>query len=81
MPSSFQCHGKIQKQCKQLKHAINLMEKYFIECIEQAEVKSDISLVIKGHGLKWKIKKTKKDLYVIDKQYLDLKPKRRKLTS
>lgn len=53
------------------------MEKYFIECIEQAEVKKNMSLVIQGNGLKHNSKETKKDLDLLQKQYLDLEEKRR----
>ena len=31
---------KLNVQCNQLKRDINLMEKDFLECMEQAEVKS-----------------------------------------
>ena len=60
-----------------MKRGINLMEKYFIECIEQAEVKKNMSLVIQGNGLKHNSKETKKDLDLLQKQYLDLEEKRR----
>ena len=55
------------------------MEKYYIECVEQAEVKHNMSLVFKGSGLKCKSKETKKDLDVQEKQYLDLEQKSKRL--
>ena len=38
------------------------MEFKFVECIKQAEFQNNMALVIKGNGLKRKIKETKQDL-------------------
>lgn len=65
--------------CNHLKLAINLMEKYFIQCIEQPEVKNGMSLVIVDNGLKHKGKETKENLDVLEKGNLDLERKRKKL--
>ena len=54
------------------------MEKYFIQCIEQAEVKNGMSLVIVDNGLKHKSKETKENLDVLEKGNLDLERKRKK---
>ena len=85
--SDFQCQAlssdveKFKAHCNHLKLAINLMEKYFIQCIEQAEVKNGMSLVIVDNWLKRKSKETKKNLDVPEKGNLDLEHKRRKLVS
>ena len=55
------------------------MEKYFIQCIEQSEVKNGMSLVIVDNGLKHKGKETKENLDVLEKGNLDLERKRKKL--
>ena len=70
---------KFKVQCNLLKGAIYLMEKDFIECIEQAEMKNGMSLIIEGNGLKRE--ETKKDLDVLEKQNLDLEQEREKLMS
>ena len=83
--SDLQCQAlssdveKFKVHCNHLKLAINLMEKYFIQCIEQAEVKNGMSLVIVDNGLKHKSKETKENLDVLEKGNLDLERKRKKL--
>ena len=42
------------------------MESEFIECIKQAELESNMALVIKGNGLKSKSEETKQDLSTLE---------------
>ena len=53
-------------KCDSLKKAINIMESEFVECIKQAELESNIALVIKGNGLKSKSEETKQDLSTLE---------------
>ena len=67
---------KIKTKCKQLQDAINMMEKEFVECMENAELKNDLSFVIKGNGLKRSSDKTKEDLLLLEKEVLVLEEKK-----
>ena len=59
------------------------MDDEFVKCIDRAEKKNDMSLVIKGNGLKRKSEAKQEALMVLEKQLDDLKVKQtdtRKLT-
>ena len=43
---------KLKAKCDQMQR--DIMEKEFIDCIEKTETRNDMSLVIKGNGLKRK---------------------------
>ena len=56
---------KLKAKCDQLQRAIDIMEKEFIDCMEKAEARNDMSLVIKGNGLKRKSEQAKGDLKLL----------------
>ena len=70
---------EIQKRCDSLKKAIAAMENEFVLCIEQAEKKNDMSMGIKGNGLKRKSEESKGDLKILEEQLSALEEKKRKL--
>ena len=43
---------KIKVKCDRFKKAISMMESEFVDCITRAEMKNDMSYVIKGNALK-----------------------------
>ena len=70
---------EIQKRCDSLKKAIAAMENEFVLCIQQAEKKNDMSMVIKGNWLKRKSEESKGDLKILEEQLSALEEKKRKL--
>ena len=70
---------KLTTQCEQIKKAVKLMDDEFVKCIDRAEKKNDMSLVIKGNGLKRKSEAKQEELMVLEKQLDDLKVKKQKL--
>ena len=56
-----------------------MMEKEYVECMELAEKKNDMSFVIKGNGLKRKCDDKKQDIDVLEKQIQELEAKKKKL--
>ena len=52
---------ELKAKCVQMQQAIDIMEKELVDCIEKAEARNDMSLVIKGNGLKRKSEQTKGD--------------------
>ena len=71
---------QVKEKCDTLKKAINIMESEFVECIKQAELENNKTLVIKGNALKRKREETKQDLSALEKQLLELNEKKRKLS-
>ena len=71
---------QVKEKCDTLKKAINIMESEFVECIKQAELENNKTLVIKGNALKRKSEETKQDLSALEKQLLELNEKKRKLS-
>ena len=69
---------KLTTQCEQIKKAVKLMDDEFVKCIDRAE-KKNMSLVIKGNGLKRKSEAKQEELMVLEKQLDDLKVKKQKL--
>ena len=55
------------------------MESEFVECIKQAELENNMTLVIKGNGLKRKSEETKQGL-TLEKQLSELNEKKRKFS-
>ena len=70
---------KIREWCESLQKAIDVMKKEFVECMYQAEAKNDMSLVIKGNGLKRKCEESRSELKVLGEQCSALDEKRKKL--
>ena len=64
-----------------MKKAIDVMDKEFVDCARFAEEKNDMSLLIKGNGLKRKSEKTKEEIASIEEDIVILQEKKRKLTS
>ena len=56
---------KLKAKCDQMQRGIDIMEKEFVGCIEKAEARNDMSLVIKGNGLKRKSEQTKGHLKLL----------------
>ena len=50
---------KLKAKCDQMQWGIDIMEKEFVGCIEKAEARNAMSLVIKGNWLKRKSEQTK----------------------
>ena len=67
---------KLKANCDQMQRAIDIMEKEFVECIEKAEARNDMSLVIKGNGLKRKSEQTKGDQKLLQDEYKKLDKKK-----
>ena len=55
---------QVKEKFDYLKKVINIMESEFVECIKQAELESNMALVIKGSGLKRKSEESKQDIKV-----------------
>ena len=70
----------IKEKCDSLKKAISIIESEFVECIKQAEVENNMTLVIKGNGLKRKSGETKQDLSNLKKKLSELNEKKRKFS-
>ena len=70
---------KLKAKCDQMQRAIDIMEKEFVDCTEKTEARNDMSLVIKGNGLKRKSEQTKGDLKLLQDEYGKLDEKRKKL--
>ena len=70
---------KLRVQRRQLEKTVEMMEEEFVECIQLAEEKNDLSFVYKGSGLKSKNSEIKDTMKVIDKELLDLEETKRKL--
>ena len=56
---------KLKAKCDQMQRAIDIIDKEFVDCIEKAEAINDMSLVIKGNGLKRKSEQTKGNLKLL----------------
>ena len=69
----------IKEKCDSLKKAISIIESEFVECIKQAEVENNMTLVIKGNGLKRKSGETKQDVSNF-KKLSELNEKKRKFS-
>ena len=59
-----------------MERAIDIMEKEFTDCIKKAEARNDMSLVIKGNGLKRKSEQAKGDLKLLQDEYEKLDEKK-----
>ena len=70
----------IKEKCDSLKKAISIIESKFVECIKQAEVENNMTLVIKGNGLKRKSGETKQDVSNFKKKLSELNEKKRKFS-
>ena len=70
----------IKEKCDSLKKAISIIESEFVECIKQAEVENNMTLVIKGNGLKRKSGETKQDVSNFKKKLSELNEKKRKFS-
>jgi len=70
---------KLKSRCKVMQKAIDLLNKDYDECIERAEKENDMTLVIKGNGLKRKREQTKSELAELQNQYTSLEMKKKKL--
>ena len=68
---------KLKAKCDQMQRAIDTIEKEFVDCIEKAEARDDMSLVIKGNGLKRKREQTKGDLKLLQDEYEKLDEKKK----
>ena len=68
---------KLKAKCDQMQRAIDIIEKEFVDCIEKAEARDDMSLVIKGNGLKRKREQTKGDLKLLQDEYEKLDEKKK----
>ena len=71
---------KVKAKCDQMQKAIDIIEKEFVDCIEKAEARKDMSLVIKGNGLK-RSEQTKGDLKLLQNECKKLDEKRKRLSS
>ena len=69
---------KLKSRSAQMSQTIDHLEKEFLECIEMAEKNNDMALLIKGNCLKWKSIEIKSDLKLLDKEYKNLKEKKKK---
>ena len=56
------------------------MESEFAEFIKQAELKNNMTSVIKGNGLTRKSEETKQDLSTLEKQLSELNENKRKFS-
>jgi len=72
---------QLAQRVKHMKKAIDVMDKEFVDCARLAEEKNDMSLLIKGNGLKRKSEKTKEEIASIEEDIVILQEKKRKLTS
>ena len=70
---------KLKSRSVQMSQTIDLWEKEFLECIEVIEKNNDMALVIKGNCLKRKGIEIKSDLKLLDKEYENLKMKKKKI--
>ena len=70
----------IKEKCDSLKKAISIIESKFVECIKQAEVENNMTLVIKGNGLKRKSGETKQDVSNFKKKLSELNEKKKKFS-
>ena len=70
---------KLRVQRRQLEKTVDMMEEEFVECIQLAEEKNDLSFVYKGNGLKRESSEIKDTMKVIDKELHNLEEKKRKL--
>ena len=66
-------------KCSTLEQTIEMLDTDFIQCIESAEEKDDMSLVKKGNPLKRKSEETKSELDILLNDVKNLKEMRRKL--
>ena len=69
----------VQKKCYLLEKAIKDMEEESDKCFKTAEKKNDMSLVIKGNGLKRSCEESRGELLKLEEMQKDLKEKRSKL--
>ena len=84
---------KLKAKCDQMQQAIDIMQSYiiekeFVDCIytvsvsiEKAGARNDMSLVIKGNGLKRKSEQSKGNLKLLQDECEKLDKKRRELSS
>ena len=70
----------IKEKYDSLKKPISIIESEFVKCIKQAEVKNNMTLVIKGNGLKRKSGETKQDVSNFKKKLSELNEKKRKFS-
>ena len=70
----------IKEKCDSLKKPISIIESEFVKCIKQAEVKNNMTLVIKGNGLKRKSGETKQDVSNFKKKLSELNEKKKKFS-
>ena len=71
---------KLKAKCDQMQKVIYIIEKEFVYCIEKAEARNDMSLVIKGNELK-RSKQTMGELKRLQNEYEKLDEKRKRLSS
>ena len=72
---------KLKNRCQQMQRAIDEMEVESTECFERAEKENNMSLVIKGNGLKRKAGETKVNLKTLEEEYAKLEDKRKKMST
>ena len=76
--SSFDIE-KFQSKVRQTEKVVTMMDEKAFECTHLAELKSDLSYVVKRNGLKRISEKSKNDIVVLEKEIKVLEDKKGKL--
>lgn len=76
--SSFDIE-KFQTKVRQIEKVVTMMDEKTFECTHLAELKSDLSYVVKRNGLKRISEKSKNDIVVLEKEIKVLEDKKGKL--